>query len=545
MKNLSWILRIILSFYPAFFIAAQTPVPGGIVSGTWTTSGSPFYIMGEISIPTGHSLVIEPGVRVEFQGHYKFNVHGSLLAIGTQSDTIMFTINDSTGWHDMTTTDGGWHGIRFGFGTPATDSSRLRYCIFAFGKAIGALTQDKAGGAIAASEYDDIVVSNSVFYMNASLESGGALALSNADITIEANQFWHCKSYNGGAVATTSSSPIIRNNYFVDNHAENSGGGVGLYLNSHSVITANLFAGNFADFGGAIQVEMNCNPTIRNNLIYSNVAYSEGGGVDLEGNCQATFINNTIVGNFALFGGGVDVEVNTSPVFRNTILWDNTAWVDGPQVHLFSEDSDPDFYYCDIEGGTDSIGLWYGGTIYLNYTGTYENNIDADPDFYDEDNYYYLLADGSPCIDAGDPDPEYNDIEDPANPGFALWPSKETIHNDLGVYGGPFPLTYEIITAIEEPVMPLQAASRKSDFRCYPNPASGSINFKFSTFGLQKVTIKIFNLQGREVATVSDRQFPAGEHSVSFNAKALQPGSYICRISGNGKTSAFKLLMVN
>jgi hypothetical protein len=196
---------------------------------------------------------------------------------------------------------------------------------------------------------------------------------------------------------------------------------------------------NTAEFGGAIQAETNCNPMIRNNLIFSNYANQEEGGIDLESNCQATFINNTITGNFALFGGGIDVELNTSPIFRNSVLWGNTAFVNGPQIHLFSEDSDPDFYYCDIEGGTDSIGTWYGGSTYFNYTGNYMNNLDADPLFTDQDFYYYLLADGSPCIDTGDSGIAYNDVENPDNPGFALFPSKGTVRNDMGVYGGPFP----------------------------------------------------------------------------------------------------------
>ncbi|GAF97593.1 unnamed protein product, partial [marine sediment metagenome] len=47
---------------------AQTPVPPGNVSGTWTPAGSPYQINGEITIPNDSVLIIAPGTYVEFQG---------------------------------------------------------------------------------------------------------------------------------------------------------------------------------------------------------------------------------------------------------------------------------------------------------------------------------------------------------------------------------------------------------------------------------------------------------------------------------------------
>ncbi len=66
-----------------------TEIPAGDVSGTWTKAFSPYHINGEITIPNDSTLTIEPGVEVVFTGHYKFNVQGRLLAIGTETDTIV------------------------------------------------------------------------------------------------------------------------------------------------------------------------------------------------------------------------------------------------------------------------------------------------------------------------------------------------------------------------------------------------------------------------------------------------------------------------
>ncbi len=540
------IVILLISIITAFTTSstAQTPIPAGAVNGTWSVSGSPYQIMGEIFILSGHSLVIDPGVTVEFQGHYKFLVQGSLIAKGANNDTIFFTINDSTGWHDINITDGGWHGIRFGYGGPTIDSSRFKYCVFAFGKATSQEYLDKSGGAIAVYQYDNLMISNSFFYKNAALDAGGAVAIAESNITLEENNYFHNAAVNGGAIAAMGSSPSIAKSFFVDNHASNSGGGISLFLGCNGDITANLFAGNFADYGGAMQFETNCNPLVLNNLIYSNVAYVEGGGADIEGNSQASFINNTIIENIALFGGGIDVEVNSSPVFRNCILWGNTAFVDGPQIHLFSEDSDPDFYYCNIEGGIDSIGTWYGGSIYLNYEGIYENNIDLEPIFTSLGIYQYLLDDESPCIDAGDPDPIYNDLEDPGLPGVALWPSKGTLRNDMGSWGGPYVWYYDITTSLDELQGKSNANQTIESFRCFPNPCGQNCHIAYWNKLKQHISVGVFDISGKLVAELYNDIQAEGKYDLTFNAGSLNDGIYFVIIQSGKKVFSEKIVVM-
>lgn len=51
-------------------VQAQTVIPAGNVSGSWTFANTPYHIYGEITIPNGETLTIEPGVDVIFTGHY-------------------------------------------------------------------------------------------------------------------------------------------------------------------------------------------------------------------------------------------------------------------------------------------------------------------------------------------------------------------------------------------------------------------------------------------------------------------------------------------
>ncbi len=80
-------MKTLILFTVLFFAGAeslaQTHIQSGPVFGTWSFTGSPYYIEGEIAIPVGQTLTIEPGVLVEFQGHYKLTVQGQLLAVGT------------------------------------------------------------------------------------------------------------------------------------------------------------------------------------------------------------------------------------------------------------------------------------------------------------------------------------------------------------------------------------------------------------------------------------------------------------------------------
>src|SRR3990172_5123585 len=132
------LLFLIVCIFTFNFSFSQTSLPGGNVYGTWTLAGSPYQIQGAIQIPNDSTLTIQPGVTVDFQGHYKFLVQGRLLAIGTVTDTIIFAATNTTN---------GWWGIRFD-NTPATnDTSKIIYCKLQYGIATGTSSDDQSGGA--------------------------------------------------------------------------------------------------------------------------------------------------------------------------------------------------------------------------------------------------------------------------------------------------------------------------------------------------------------------------------------------------------------
>lgn len=102
MKNIVKLIILLLANYTT----GQTNVSGGIFSNTtWSISGSPYIVTGNIAIFPGYTLNIEPGVIIKFNPSTKLIVRGSLLCPGTQANKIIFTSNITN------PTIGSWSGI--------------------------------------------------------------------------------------------------------------------------------------------------------------------------------------------------------------------------------------------------------------------------------------------------------------------------------------------------------------------------------------------------------------------------------------------------
>lgn len=497
-----------------FDCSASTTVPAGNVSGIWTLAGSPYDVQGSIQIPDGSTLIIEPGVTVNFQGTYKLNVQGRLLATGTISDTIVFTAANTTN---------GWRGIRFD-NTPTTnDTSKIVYCKLQYGKATGSTPNDN-GGAFYFNTYSKTIITNcritestadsygggiycnnsnpaisnniisnnsasgvyctnssptisnnSVFKNSTSgiyCESGGPI-INNNSISSNSGDGISCNNNSspninnnnifnntGGGVYSKNSNPIITLNIIDSNSAcgiycEGSnalinnntisnnialysnnylysgyGGGISCYAFGNLIISNNIISNNTASaYGGGISCLV-ADPTISNNTITNNTAASGGGGIWCDAS-TSTITNNTIANNSAVDGGGLYCFNSSFPNLYNNILWGNTASNSGAQVYPGSNVSNPNFYYCDVQGGKTA----FGGSV---YTGIYQNNINIDPQFISPSGgsgtgfngviANWSLQGNSSCINSGDPGGTYPATDEAGNLRVTV------CHIDIGAY---------------------------------------------------------------------------------------------------------------
>ena len=244
---------IFLLFVITNFCFAQTNIPQGDVSGIWTIENSPYLIYGDLEIPNDSTLTIEPGVTIEFQGHYKLNVEGRLLAVGTESDTIVFTINDTTGFSNIDIPDGGWHGITFN-PSAGNDSSMIIYCKLQYGKAVGPNWQDNEGGAIRVYNFSKLIISNCLIDKNIAhggdYSGGGAVLIAQfSNIIILDCIISNNSSLNGGGIMIPGyATPSIINCTITNNHADDSGGGINCRDIGNPLIKNVVLNGNTATY---------------------------------------------------------------------------------------------------------------------------------------------------------------------------------------------------------------------------------------------------------------------------------------------------------
>ena len=78
----------------------------------------------------------------------------------------------------------------------------------------------------------------------------------------------------------------------------------------------------------------------------------------------------------------------------------------------------------------------------------------------------------------------------------------------------------------------------------YPNPFNPSTTIKYDLPVDTRVTLKVFNIIGQEVATLVNGEQKAGHPSVEWNAGNLASGVYLYRLEAGSFTSVKKLLLL-
>jgi hypothetical protein len=163
--------------------------------------------------------------------------------------------------------------------------------------------------------------------------------------------------------------------------------------------------------------------------------------------------------------------------------------------------------------------------------------VDVDPQF-DPQLGAPFLSTSSPCVDAGNPGPEFEDPEDPAAPGMALFPSLGTRRNDIGLFGGP--LAAQLDTAwLALPAWTAQA--RPTGFHLgtpWPNPFNPVTRIPLTLERPLPIRLSVHNLLGQEVAVLVNGILPAGTHILPFQAGKLASGVYVVHLEAGGRTES-------
>lgn len=132
------VLVLLVSAGPAY---AATHISGTTYTSntTWTLANSPYVLDGDVTVASGATLTLEPGVVVKFNGTFRqLSVTGILSAVGTAGSHIVFTSykDDTAGGDtngDGSATQGApgeWYAINVNSGN---GSSQLKFADIRYG----------------------------------------------------------------------------------------------------------------------------------------------------------------------------------------------------------------------------------------------------------------------------------------------------------------------------------------------------------------------------------------------------------------------------
>lgn len=398
------LLGLLVMFTVGWQLYAQTMEVDGNVKGTWQVDT--VKVTGDIFVAAGETLAIASGVHVEFAGHYKMVVMGTLQATGKEKDSIVFTINNKDNFDDFTVPDGGWHGIHFEgkYISNEQDSSILDYCVFRYAKGVGNDSLDRYRGAVYADDYDKLRISHSTFSDNYAQKQGAAIGLYRSDAIIKdcviKDNLTNTNGSDPGSGAGLSameSEFLLERCLFSGNRSNSVGGTMFISSCDEVQISHCTFTGSGGSTGGVIFLLNSYDVLFSNNLLYGNESLYFGGAMAGK-QSEAKFINCTITENRSGQGGAIYMSNDAVFEFYNCIVYGNHAGANGQDVYIAYNSSTCSFLYCNVKGGVEAFG---GGGNGDAYWGKFDDNIDAAPCFINAGEQDYRIADNSPCRNAG------------------------------------------------------------------------------------------------------------------------------------------------
>jgi hypothetical protein len=78
----------------------------------------------------------------------------------------------------------------------------------------------------------------------------------------------------------------------------------------------------------------------------------------------------------------------------------------------------------------------------------------------------------------------------------------------------------------------------------YPNPFNPETTITYDLADAKLVVIKIYNLSGKEVATLLNEHQKPGSYSILWNARSVPSGIYLCRMKAGSYRESFKLTIL-
>ena len=302
-----------------------TFVEGNItVDTTWTLANSPYRAINDVIVDSGVLLTIEPGVEIQFADGFSLNIEGSLYAVGTDANQILFTSSRSS------PSPGVWDTIRFKGNSSeqfTLEHVTVEYATHAVTtESLGIANIEDSHLSKCAESGIDVIGKNHVFIENNiiietknGITGKGSVASSNILSGISASNNIISNSLEDGvylANADKIQEIILSSNTIL------SSGGNGIYGGASSEISSVILNSNNVSLNIESGVYINCDggsPIISDVIISGNtVVQNNRHGVHLRssasGSGMTAYINNVVLSsNIASLNGEKGIYFEISP----------------------------------------------------------------------------------------------------------------------------------------------------------------------------------------------------------------------------------------
>jgi hypothetical protein len=504
--------------YPDTFYAAtddgvyklKNPVKCGDILASETWGPGTVIVNGDVTVPAGVTLTIEPGTTVKFV--YNFDkvgsgannskseiiIYGNLIAGGETGDAVVF----QSSRHELLPNQNDWYGIYAGVGSHVTmvncQVRESEYGIFGY-------------------KPTELFVEKTLFENIGT--TGIYLTLIPESNPPEIN---FCRMH---ACGTYGIRCISRYFTALKDTIEDCKYGISYTGDMTPVIDSCkiTWATGASNYGIYISRQTSqCSPIIRG-------CYVQGfgqGGIYMYGVSNAALLTYSTVYQSGLYGINC---VSSSPDIYG-----------GPGTRNL------------LQGNTN--GLWLASNSYPDikrtkfYTNSSKNlHISAGcwPDIRGLDeanaNSFYSLF---------------------VFPYYDLYNANQNIIDATSNFWGEyFPVPSQIWNAAYDPYFhedhlprlapPAQQSARVGDFSAsvFPNPSNPTATIRFSLSSPEQMSVKIYNIMGQEIATVFDGVGQAGENVVVWNGRdkaeeVVSSGLYFCKLKSGESQETLKMTVL-
>ncbi len=543
---------IILSLAKENFSAVDsTTLNSSSITGNTTLSRSTtYYMKGFNYVQSGATLTIEAGTKIfgdfDTKGTLIIQRGAKIYANGNAGDPILFTSRKPAGQRNA----GDWGGIiilgRSGINTASgADSAEIE----GFGPGLGPIY----GGQ---PRIDD---DSSGVFRYVRIEFGG-VNLSG----ISGNEI---NSLTMGGVGSRTVIEYVQVSYGGDDSFEWFGGNVNCkYLVSYKVLDDDWDTDN--GYRGKVQFGLSIRDSGLVDASTSN-GFESDNNVNTPSNFNSPrtkpiFSNMTVIGPYAesnwslssLWGRGAHLRRNTLASIYNSIVmaWRVGLRVDGSGVgNAISGDTlqiRNTIYAGNVRladsTGTGSLSpqqwlqtLAYANTIFSNSSSvqlTSPFNIYPDVPLPANNVNYWIPLSGSPALSGAS-------FSNPNLAGFENVSFRGAFGTDNWTAGWTQfnPKNYTVIGINQiSSIVPEKFTLEQN----YPNPFNPTTNLEFGISKLGFVSLKIYDMLGKEVMTLVNSNLTPGTYQYKFDASGLSSGIYYYTLRTNGISETKRMTLL-